>query len=98
MSDDRYDLDKLGTVLAIQNEITRDTLNMLQEQQRRQVRMIWSSMAIVAMAISIVGLAVYCTFSSIDKISEQVNVNRQMIMQVETKNGRTETESEGLSE
>ena len=56
------DLGKLGTVLAIQNEITRDTLNMLREQQKRQVRMIWSSMGIIAMAIAVVGLAIYMTF------------------------------------
>lgn len=80
-NDNRYDLDKLGTVLAVQNEITRSTLNMLKEQQKRQVRMIWSSMAIVAMAIAVVGLAVYCTFSSLDKITEQVNINREMILQ-----------------
>lgn len=66
------EIDKLGTVLAIQNEITKDTLNMLKEQQRRQVRMIWSSMGIVAMAIVVVGLAIYMTFSSLDKLTDQI--------------------------
>lgn len=100
MDDKTYDLDKLGVVLAVHTEITKDSLMMLKEQQKRQVRMIWSSMAIVAMAIAIVGLAVYCTFSSLDKITEQVNINREMILQnTEAINHEHSKEaSKGLSE
>lgn len=75
-----YDLRKLGIVIGAHNEITKDMLNMLKEQQKRQVRMIWSSLAIVALAIIVVGLAVFCTFSSLDKITTQVDRNTKLIL------------------
>ena len=88
------DLGKLGTVLAIQNEITRDTLNMLREQQKRQVRMIWSSMGIISMAIAVVGLAIYLTFLSLDKMTTQIEMYHHGGPAYET----TQKADEGLSE
>ena len=72
MPNDEKDLDKLGIVLAVTNEVMREQLNMLKEQQKRQVRMIWSSLGIVAMAIIVVGMAIYMTFSSLDRLTEQM--------------------------
>lgn len=69
---DEKDLDKLGTVLAVTNDVMREQLNMLKEQQKRQVRMIWSSLAIVGMAIIVVGMAIYMTFSSLDRLTTQM--------------------------
>ena len=58
-SEKREEYDKLGTVLAITNQITKDRLDMLKDslvmlkkQQERQVRVIWFSVRIVAMAIA----------------------------------------------
>lgn len=72
MPNDEKDLDKLGIVLAVTNDVMREQLNMLKEQQKRQVRMIWSSLGIVAMAIIVVGMAIYMTFSSLDRLTEQM--------------------------
>ena len=72
MPNEEKDLDKLGIVLAVTNEVMREQLNMLKEQQKRQVRMIWSSLGIVAMAIIVVGMAIYMTFSSLDRLTEQM--------------------------
>lgn len=72
MANEERDLDKLGTVLGVMNSIMIEQLNMLKEQQRRQVRMIWSSMGIVAMAIVMVAMAIYMTFSSLDRLTEQM--------------------------
>lgn len=72
MPNKEKDLDKLGVVLAVTNEVMREQLNMLKEQQKRQVRMIWSSLGIVAMAITVVGMAIYMTFSSLDRLTEQM--------------------------
>ena len=72
------EIDKLGTVLAIQNEITKDALNMLKEQQKRQVRMIWSSMAIVALAVAVIGVHIYCSFSVFNTLADQVRQNTEL--------------------
>ena len=60
MYENDYDLSKLGTVLAISNQINRDMLDMLREQQERQMRMIWTSLAVVLIAVL---LGTWCVFS-----------------------------------
>lgn len=65
-------IDKLGTVLAVQNEINKNMIELLQEQQRRQVRMIWASLAIVLVAFIIVGVSMFCAFQSFDRMNQQI--------------------------
>lgn len=72
------DLDKLGTVLATQNGIIREALDMLREQQKRQVRIIWASLFIIAMAIIVTGATIFCAYNSFDKLAHQVNMNTQL--------------------
>lgn len=83
---EREEYDKLGTVLAITNQITKDTLDMLKDslvmlkkQQERQVRMIWSSVGIVAMAIAVLGMTVYMTFGSLEKLSPPATNGEKMM-------------------
>ena len=66
------DLAKLGTVLAMCNDTNRRALNLLEEQQRRQVRMIWASLAIVAVAFIVVGFGTFCTYSALDSLTETI--------------------------
>lgn len=97
---EREEYDKLGTVLAITNQITKDTLDMLKDslvmlkkQQERQVRMIWSSVGIVAMAIAVLGMTVYMTFGSIEKLSSPATNGEKMMTneyQQEISEGTTE--------
>ena len=56
MSEEK-DLDKLGTVLAMCNDTNKRSLDLLERQQRRQVRMVWASLAVVITSFLIVGLA-----------------------------------------
>ena len=67
------DIDKLGIVLGAANEINRDMLRMLAEQQNRQVRMIWASLAIVLVAFGVVALSMFCAFQSFDKLHQQID-------------------------
>lgn len=83
---EREEYDKLGTVLAITNQITKDTLDMLKDslvmlkkQQERQVRMIWASVGIVAMAIAVLGMTVYMTFGSLEKLSSPATNGEKMM-------------------
>ena len=55
------DLDKLGTVLAMCNDTNKRSLDLLERQQRRQVRMVWTSLAVVVISFLIVGLGMYLT-------------------------------------
>lgn len=72
MDEQKRGLDKLGTVIAMLNETNRRALNLLEEQQRRQVRMVWASLAIVAIAFAIVVFGVFCTYSTLDNLSHAV--------------------------
>lgn len=72
MHNDDYDLGKLGTVLAVSNQMNRDMLSMLQKQQERQIRIIWVSLAIVLVAFLIVGIGTFCAFNSFNKLTEQI--------------------------
>jgi len=86
------DLAKLGTVIAVSNEIHKDMLNTLaknqerleerlERQQKRQVWMIWASLGIVGMAVVVVGIAAWMTFHSLDKLSTQVERNSYRVEQ-----------------
>lgn len=72
MRNDDYDLGKLGTVLAVSNQMNRDMLEMLKKQQERQIRIIWASLAIVLVAFLIVGIGTFCAFNSFNKLTEQI--------------------------
>ena len=63
----------LGVVLGIANEINKDMLSMLAEQQKRQVRMIWASLAIILVAFVVVALSMFCAFQSFDKLHQQID-------------------------
>ena len=67
-----YDLDKLGTVLAIANQTNRDMLEMLKKQQERQIRIIWASLAIVLVSFLIVGVGTWCAFNSFNALAERI--------------------------
>lgn len=73
------DLGKLGTVLSMCLATTKDALYMLKEQQRRQVRMIWASLGIVCLAVFILGMAFYVSFTS---LSAQIEHNGELIRYV----------------
>ena len=64
MAEER-DLDKLGTVLAMFNNTNRRALSLLERQQRRQARIVWTSLAIVAVAFIVVGFGTFCTYSAV---------------------------------
>lgn len=66
------DLDKLGTVLAMFNNTNRRALNLLERQQRRQARIVWTSLAIVAVAFIVVGFGTFCTYSALDGLTETI--------------------------
>lgn len=68
----KYDLDKLGIVLGAQNEVIKESLTMLKEQQKRQVRMIWASLAIVLVAFVVVGFSMFCAFEAFNSLTEQI--------------------------
>ena len=72
MRNDDYDLGKLGTVLAVSNQMNRDMLDMLKKQRERQIRIIWASLAIVLVAFLIVGIGTFCAFNSFNKLTEQI--------------------------
>ena len=67
-----YDLDKLGTVLAVANKMNRDMLEMLKKQQERQIRIIWASLAIVLVAFLIVGVGTWCAFNNFNTLAERI--------------------------
>ena len=97
---EREEYDKLGTVLAITNQITKDKLDMLKDylgmlkkQQERQVRVIWFSVGIVAMAIAVLGMAIYMTFGNLEKLSPPAPDGEKMMTnayQQEISEGTTE--------
>ena len=66
------DLDKLGTVLAMFNNTNRRALSLLERQQRRQARIVWTSLAIVAVAFIFVGFGTFCTYSALDNLTETI--------------------------
>ena len=72
MYENDYDLSKLGTVLAVANQMNRDMLEMLKKQQERQIRIIWASLAIVLVAFLIVGVGTWCAFNSFNTLAEQI--------------------------
>lgn len=80
------DLGKLGTVLSIhsniiknQSDMFKESLDMLKEQQKRQVRMIWSSIGIVALAILLCGLSSYMIMSSVQNINAQLESHNKIL-------------------
>ena len=80
------DLGKLGTVLSIhsniiknQSDMFKESLDMLKEQQKRQVRMIWSSIGIVALAIFLYGLSSYMIMSSVQNINSQLESHNKIM-------------------
>ena len=66
------DLDKLGTVLAMFNNTNRRALNLLERQQGRQARIVWTSLAIVAVAFIVVGFGTFCTYRALDSLTETI--------------------------
>lgn len=66
------DLDKLGTVLAMCNDTNKRSLDLLERQQRRQVRMVWASLAVVVTSFLIVGLGMYLTYSAVEDLTSIV--------------------------
>ena len=71
MAEER-DLDKLGTVLAMFNNTNRRALSLLERQQRRQARIVWTSLAIVAVAFIVVGFGTFCTYRALDGLTETI--------------------------
>ena len=71
MAEER-DLDKLGTVLAMFNNTNRRALSLLERQQRRQARIVWTSLAIVAVAFIVVGFGTFCTYRALDSLTETI--------------------------
>ena len=65
------DLDKLGTVLAMCNDTNKRSLDLLERQQRRQVRMVWASLAVVVISFLIVGLGMYLTYSAVEDLTSE---------------------------
>lgn len=63
------DLDKLGTVLAMCNDTNKRSLDLLERQQRRQVRMVWASLAVVVTSFLIVGLGMYLTYNAVEGLT-----------------------------
>lgn len=72
-ADKDYDFDKLGTVLAVANNMNKEMLDMLKKQQERQVRMIWASLAIVLVACITVGIGMFCTYQSFESMNESLS-------------------------
>lgn len=80
------DLGKLGAVLSIhsdiirnQSEMFKESLDMLKEQQKRQVRMIWSSIGIVALAMILCGLSSYMIMTSVQNINTQLESHNRIL-------------------
>lgn len=84
MQDKEHDLEQLGIVLAVTNQINKDMLDMLREQQtmikdeqadlrrmleRQQIRQ-WG---IILCAIAIIALPMALTYMSFNKLSEHVD-------------------------
>ena len=69
---EEQDLDQVGTVLAMFNNTNRRALNLLERQQRRQARIVWTSLAIVAVAFIVVGFGTFCTYSALDSLTETI--------------------------
>lgn len=63
------DLDKLGTVLAMCNDTNRRSLDLLERQQQRQVRMVWASLIVVIISFLIVGLGMYLTYNAVEGLT-----------------------------
>lgn len=67
-----YDLKKLGTVLAVMNNMNREMLDMLKTQQERQVRMIWASLAVALIACLMAGVGMFCTYQGFGNMNENL--------------------------
>lgn len=63
------DLDKLGTVLSMCNDTNRRSLDLLERQQQRQVRMVWASLTVVIISFLIVGLGMYLTYNAVENLT-----------------------------
>ena len=63
------DLDKLGTVLAMCNDTNGRSLDLLERQQQRQVRMVWASLTVVIISFLIVGLGMYLTYNAVENLT-----------------------------
>lgn len=70
---EKYDLNKLGIVLGAQNDVIKESLLMLKEQQKRQVRMIWASLSIVLVAFIVVGFSMFCAFEAFNSLTEKID-------------------------
>jgi len=66
---EKRDLDKLGTVLAMCNDTNRRSLDLLERQQQRQVRMVWASLTVVIISFLIVGLGMYLTYNAVEGLT-----------------------------
>lgn len=83
-------LDKLGTVLAVANEINRDTLELLRdshdklaEQQKRQTDILKTSMALVGGAFIIVLAALFFVGTTVCTLRDNVQKNTEAIRYVQ---------------
>ena len=63
------DLNKLGTVLAMCNDTNRRSLDLLERQQQRQVRMVWASLTVVIISFLVVGLGMYLTYNAVENLT-----------------------------
>lgn len=54
------------------NDTNKRSLDLLERQQRRQVRMVWASLAVVVISFLIVGLGMYLTYSAVEDLTSIV--------------------------
>ena len=54
------------------NDTNKRSLDLLERQQRRQVRMVWASLAVVVTSFLIVGLGMYLTYSAVEDLTSIV--------------------------
>lgn len=92
-------LDKLGTVLAVTNQINRDALELLREsqeqlaeQQKRQTEILTTAMQLAGGAFIIVLVAIVLAFFSFNNLQSRVQKNTEAICY-----GQPEAISERLS-
>ena len=51
------------------NDTNKRSLDLLERQQRRQVRMVWASLAVVVTSFLIVGLGMYLTYNAVEGLT-----------------------------
>lgn len=92
------DLDKLGTVLAMCNDTNKRSLDLLERQQHRQVRMVWASLAVVVTSFLIVGLGMYLTYSAVEDLTSDLTSIVKELHYVQSEENSQELFEQGNSE